>query len=524
VQQTLKRAFVIPVLVVFIALVNTHVASSSEIGTLSSANPAPATAATYAIAANTDIANQNGDHLEKFTRTTNWIGNADSASSSWLGLKFTGPAIPAGSQIASATLQVTCSVSDWEVLKLAIYAEKNANPQTYSSTTMPSQRARTTAFQSLALDQKWKQGQTFSFDVTAPVKELVQSGGMVNGKANLIAQGTRKAFDYYFFYNNQSGNSAPKLLITYVPSGPLPPATTATAGPTLPAPSATAVPTKRATATPVTPAPTKSATATPVTPAPTKSATATPVQTAVPTATSVPPTGVWKPALNTPWQWQLTVPVDLSVDVPVYDIDGFDNDASVVAALHAKGRKVICYIDVGVYESYRPDANKFPKDVIGNPDVGWDNSWWMDIRRIDVLGPIMEARMDMCKAKGFDAIEPDEIDGYSNNPGFPLTYQDQLNYNIWIANAAHARGMSIGLKGDIDQAKDLEPYFDWTLNEECFQYKECNLLQVFINKGKAVFQVEYKTDPTVFCPQANAMNFNSMKKHLNLDAWRTPCR
>jgi hypothetical protein len=235
-------------------------------------------------------------------------------------------------------------------------------------------------------------------------------------------------------------------------------------------------------------------------------------------------TGIWMPALNTPWQWQLTVPVDQSVNVPVYDIDGFDNDASVVAALHAKGRKVICYIDVGVYESYRPDAYKFPKEVIGNPDIGWDNSWWLDIRRIDILGPIMTARMDMCKQKGFDAIEPDEIDGYSNNPGFPLTYQDQLNYNIFIANAAHARDMSIGLKGDIDQAKDLEPYFDWTLNEECFQYHECDLLLPFLANGKAVFQVEYALETSQFCAQANAMNFNSMKKHLNLDAYRVPCR
>jgi len=226
----------------------------------------------------------------------------------------------------------------------------------------------------------------------------------------------------------------------------------------------------------------------------------------------------------------------------VYDIDGFfngkdpncnvkdkngvcvqgENDA--VATLHAMGKKVICYIDVGVYENYRPDAYKFPQEVIGNTDAGWNGSYWLDIRRTDVLGPIMKARMQMCKDKGFDAIEPDEIDGYSNDPGFPLTYQDQLNYNRFIAQMAHSMGMSIGLKGDIDQVKDLVGDFDWTLNEECFQYRECALLKPFSDAGKAVLQVEYRGTLDTICPTANTNNWNSLLMPLNLDGGRRPCR
>jgi hypothetical protein len=118
--------------------------------------------------------------------------------------------------------------------------------------------------------------------------------------------------------------------------------------------------------------------------------------------------------------------------------------------------------------AYDIDGFYFPASVIGSPDEGWDGSWWLDIRRTDILGPIMQARMKMCKDKGFDAIEPDEIDGYSNDTAFGMTYADQINYNIFIANMAHAMGMSIGLKGDIDQVKDLVGYFDWTLNEEWY--------------------------------------------------------
>jgi hypothetical protein len=241
----------------------------------------------------------------------------------------------------------------------------------------------------------------------------------------------------------------------------------------------------------------------------------------MPTAT---PGDIWLPPLNTSWQWQLTGTVDQSYEVDMYDIDMFDNDASVVAALQAKGRKVICYISAGSWENWRPDADEFPESVLGKTLEGWPGERWLDIRRIDLLGPIMTARMDLCKQKGFDGLEPDNIDAYINDTGFPLTYQDQIDYNIFLAHEAHARGLSIGLKNDVDQVQDLLPHFDWALNEQCFQFRECSTLRPFINASKAVFQVEYYLPRFWFCQRANKMNFNSIKKHLSLGAWQKPCR
>jgi hypothetical protein len=231
---------------------------------------------------------------------------------------------------------------------------------------------------------------------------------------------------------------------------------------------------------------------------------------------------IWIPPISTPWQWQLTGTIDQSVDVPMYDIDLFNVSASEVASLHAKGRKVVCYLSAGTYENWRPDASQFPAAVLGGSN-GWPGEAWLDIRRIDLLGPIMLARMDLCQQKGFDALEPDNIDGYSNTTGFPLTAQDQLNYNIWLANAAHARGLSIGLKNDLGQVQQLLGYFDWALNEQCFEFSECALLKPFTSAGKAVFVVEYNLATSAFCPQAVALSFNAMKKNLNLDAPRTAC-
>ncbi len=233
---------------------------------------------------------------------------------------------------------------------------------------------------------------------------------------------------------------------------------------------------------------------------------------------------IWKPRLNTSWQWQLSGVVNQSYNVKMYDIDMFDNSANTVASLHSKGRKVVCYISAGSWENWRPDADKFPQSVLGNSLGGWPGEKWLDIRQIDIIGPLMKARMNKCKNKGFDGIEPDNIDGYQSNTGFPLTYQDQIRYNKFLANYAHKINLSIGLKNDVDQVGALLPYFDWTLNEECFKYKECKKLLPFINANKAVFQVEYNLDTADFCPQANNMNFNSMKKHLNLGPWRDPCR
>jgi hypothetical protein len=70
----------------------------------------------------------------------------------------------------------------------------------------------------------------------------------------------------------------------------------------------------------------------------------------------------------------------------------------------------------------------------------------------------------------------------------------------------------------------LLPYFDWALNEECFSYEECDLLTPFIQSGKAVFGVEYELDTADFCPQANALDFDFLKKNWDLDAWRVACR
>ncbi|MDH6132825.1 hypothetical protein P3T37_002211 [Kitasatospora sp. MAA4] len=242
--------------------------------------------------------------------------------------------------------------------------------------------------------------------------------------------------------------------------------------------------------------------------------------TSSPTTTT--PQAYWHPTPGTAWQWQLSGTVDQSVDVPVYDIDGFENDASVVASLHAKGRKVICYINAGSWENFRPDAGAFPQAVQGSGD-GWKGEKWLDIRQLGVLRPLLTQRFQMCKAKGFDAIEPDLLEAYANKSGFPLTAADQLAYNKMVADIAHQLGLGVALKNDVAQVADLVNDFDFSIDEQCAEFQECDQLTPFIKAGKAVLHVEYNVPNSQYCAQSKQLQLSSMEKHLELDAWREPC-
>lgn len=255
----------------------------------------------------------------------------------------------------------------------------------------------------------------------------------------------------------------------------------------------------------------------------TQPATTTSTATATPAiATAL--MSVWMPTPGTSFQIQYTGTIDTRMKVKMFDVDAYDTSTTTIAAIKANGAKVICYFSAGSYENWRTDKNSFPASILGNTMDGWPDERWVDIRQLTVLRTIMGKRMDIAVQKGCDGVDPDNMDGYTNSTGFPLVAQDQINYNKMIAQEAHNRNLSVGLKNDIDQVKELAPYFDWAINEQCFQYKECGVYSAFTGLNKAVFGVEYNSDPAVFCPQANAANMDFLKKNLRLDAARVACR
>ena len=233
----------------------------------------------------------------------------------------------------------------------------------------------------------------------------------------------------------------------------------------------------------------------------------------------------WRPKAGLSWQWQLTGKLDLDLRTDVIDIDQHVG-RSVVDYYQGKDTKVICYISVGSYENWRPDADQFPKEVLGNKYEGWSGEWWLDIRRIDLLAPIMLARLDECADKGFDAVEPDNMEVYTNDTGFPLTYEDQLHYTLWLAEESHKRGLAIGQKNAPDQTKDLVDVYDFAITEDAFYYGWAEDMLPYIQAGKPVFAAEYTDLPgdfDEFCRQSQDLGFSTILKHRDLGAWLETC-
>lgn len=227
-------------------------------------------------------------------------------------------------------------------------------------------------------------------------------------------------------------------------------------------------------------------------------------------------------ATTAPWQVQYEGRIDTSVRARFYDLD-VSAPARTVRALHRRGRRVACYIDAGSWEDYRSDAGEFPQAVLGRRYAGYPHERWLDIRRIDLLGPILRARIDACRAKGFDGVDPDNLNGVENATGFPLTKADQLHFNTWLANAVHARGLSVGLKNDGPQSRVLAPYFDWVVVEECVAQRNCGEYAPFTRAGKPIYAIEYRRPTRRACAEARRRRISVVFKTPALSARRRTC-
>ncbi|MGH1450146.1 MAG: endo alpha-1,4 polygalactosaminidase [Pseudomonadaceae bacterium] len=248
--------------------------------------------------------------------------------------------------------------------------------------------------------------------------------------------------------------------------------------------------------------------------------------------------GQWyQPPVGASWQWQLYVdeehPLNTSYDVAIYNIDLFNTSEATISALQDAGHRVVCYFSAGSWENYRRDRDQFDRQDLGKILDGWPAERWLDIRSPNVHR-LMTERLDLAAAKGCDAVEPDNVQGYLEDTGFDLDAEDQLAYNRFIANQARSRGLAVALKNSLEQVEELVDYFDFSINEQCFQYNECDYLMPFIEAGKPVLHAEYPAhndelsldDPSVarFCEGAQQRRFSTLILPVNLDdSFRVAC-
>jgi len=225
--------------------------------------------------------------------------------------------------------------------------------------------------------------------------------------------------------------------------------------------------------------------------------------------------GAWRPEPGVAWHIQYSGELIVPPDVAVVDLDMEDTDAAVIDRLHARDVRVVCYISAGSWEPYRSDADEFPDDLLGEAYVGFEDERWLDVRS-PALRPLLTARIEAAAEKGCDAVDPDNVNGFENETGFPLTRADQVAFDRWLFDEVHRAGLAVGLKNGLSLVDELIDHVDFQVNEECIEQGGCAPLAAFVEAGKPVWSIEYAGDPDAVCTEAAELGFATVIKDLAL--------
>ncbi|MGY4643936.1 endo alpha-1,4 polygalactosaminidase [Cellulomonas sp. URHB0016] len=196
-------------------------------------------------------------------------------------------------------------------------------------------------------------------------------------------------------------------------------------------------------------------------------------------------------------------PADGQLD---YQIGGAYTPASTVAIVDrdrleapAAGRYNVCYVNA--FQTQPGDAAWWKTnhdDLLlkkANGTYVVDSAW--DEMLLDTSTAAKRTRLlaivggwiDGCKARGYDAVEPDNLDSYSRSSK-RLTTQNNVAFARLLAARAHADGLAIAQKNDADlTSRGTAIGFDFAIVEECQVYDECDdFTSVY---GARVYEIEY---------------------------------
>lgn len=275
----------------------------------------------------------------------------------------------------------------------------------------------------------------------------------------------------------------------------------------------------------------------------------------------------WQPANSGPdngpeWQWELDHPLrvgsaadmglnatnaagQVAANPTVLDVDGIENPAPTVAALHSLGDKAICYIEIGSAGDYYAAADEgipvsYYAQLKSAGDLGAKmagySEYYLNINAGSTVSIIESMIRQQCAAKGFDAVEPDIGDSYTDHTGFSITQAQNAAYDNTLGTYAHSLGLAWGQKNG-DQNSSFSrlqaPVADFLLTEECNYYHTCaGVTAPYLAAHKLVLNAEYTDDWGTsrvqdlqkFCPADISAGIDGVLFTSALSGQHHPCK
>lgn len=232
------------------------------------------------------------------------------------------------------------------------------------------------------------------------------------------------------------------------------------------------------------------------------------------------------PAPGASWDWQLSTPTGFAVRVRILDTDPDLITAARIARLKRRGVYPVCYVSIGTWENWREDKAAFPPAVLGKTYGAWPDERFLDIRRLDILLPLMRARFARCGRMGFAAVEADNMDVHDNDSGFPITRADTLRYVSALARMAHRMGLAMAQKNVPDLSGQLVHVLDFAITESCIRDGWCAKMAPWRKAGRPILDAEYVERPLNLkraCRDAARFGLSLIVKTRDLTRWRKSC-
>lgn len=158
----------------------------------------------------------NESTLKQTSGANIWLGN-DNAVSPYTGFSFSGANIPKGAVVTNATLIVTSAADQWIPVHFTLAAERATAPSVFTSASPLAARSKSSAVLDSDTNLSWKKDIEYTYDVTAPVAEVVRDFGVLS-RISLIATGKGNAWSRKSI-QTVATVKAPRLVITYQTTG-----------------------------------------------------------------------------------------------------------------------------------------------------------------------------------------------------------------------------------------------------------------------------------------------------------------